>query len=266
MDFIKKLQKKWKEGKFVCVGLDSEESKIPDFLKGEDRIFEFNKEIIDATHDLAACYKPNSAFYEAEGASGIKQLKKTFGYINKKYPDIPTILDAKRADIGNTNEGYVKFAFDYLDADAITVHPYLGEEALRPFLNKKDRGIIVLCKTSNEGSGEFQNLNNLYLKVAENVSKKWNKNGNCCLVVGATYPSELRKVRKIVGDMPILIPGIGAQGGDLENTLKNGLDKKKQGIIISSSRGIIFKSDGRDFGKAARQEVEKLNGQIVKFV
>lgn len=264
MDFIKKLRNKWKEGKFVCVGLDSEYEKIPPHIKGKDKIFEFNKAIIDSTHDLVLAYKPNSAFYEALGTVGIEQLKKTFDYLTKKYADIPIILDVKRADIGNTNEGYVKFAFEYLKADAITVHPYLGEDALGPFLNRKDKGIIVLCKTSNEGSSEFQNYKDLYLKVAENVATKWNKNGNCALVVGATYPEELKKVRKEIADMPILIPGIGAQGGDLKNTIKNGLNSKKEGVIISSSRGIIYASSGEDFAQKAREEVEKLNDEIHK--
>lgn len=262
MDFIKKLEKKWKEGKFVCIGLDSALEKLPKSIKGESRIFEFNKKIIDKTHDLVCCYKPNSAFYEAEGLSGIEQLKKTTDYISKKYPDIPIILDAKRGDIGNTNAGYVKFVFDYLKADAVTVNPYLGQDAMQPFLDRKDKGIVILCKNSNKGSDEFQNIDSFYLKVAKNVASSWNRNKNCALVVGATYPSELSKIRKIIKDMPVLIPGIGAQGGDLESTVKNGLDSRKEGIIISSSRGIIFASSGSDFAEAARQETEKLTEEI----
>ena len=229
-NFIDKLAAKWKEGKFVCVGLD----------KGE---FEFDKKIIDQTHDLVCAYKPNAAFYK-EGS-----LYKTVNYIKKNHPDIAIILDAKRGDIGNTNEAYVKAIFDDLKVDAVTVHPYLGKESLQPFLDKKDKGIFVLVKTSNPGAGEFQDLEvdgkPLYQVIAEHV-KAWNTNGNCALVVGATYPKELKMVREIVGDMPILVPGIGTQRGDLEKTLNYGLNSKKQGLIISSSRGIIFAEKPRE--------------------
>lgn len=263
MDFTSKLKKKWAENKFVCIGLDPVAEKLP---KGVSNFFEFNKAIIDATHDLILAYKPNSAFYEAEGPRGIEQLKQTVEYIQKNYSEIPIILDAKRGDIGSTNEGYVKFIFDYLNVDAVTLHPYLGKEAIAPFLERHDKGLIMLCKTSNPGAGEFQDLivdgKPLYQKVAEQVSKSWNENGNIGFVVGATYPEELKIVREIVGDVPILIPGIGAQGGDLENTIKNGLDSHNQGILISSSRGIIFASSGDDFARAARREAEKLNDQI----
>ena len=264
MEFVDKLRKKWDEGKFVCIGLDPITDKLPKSVKGD--FFLFNKEIIDATHDLVLAYKPNSAFYEAEGSRGIEQLKQTVEYIQKQYADIPVILDAKRADIGSTNEGYVKFVFDYLNVDAVTLHPYLGKEALRPLIERKEKGLIILVKTSNPGAGEFQDLildgKPLYQIVAEQVSSSWNENGNMCYVVGATYPEELSVVRKIIGDSPILIPGIGVQGGDLEATVKNGLNSQKQGIIISSSRGIIFASNGPDFAKAARREAEKLHNQI----
>lgn len=272
--FIEKLTKKWNEGKFVCVGLDSDFEKIPGFLRqkfsGQEHskksaLSEFNKAIIDSTHDLVCAYKINSAFYEAETETW-EVLHNTFLYLQSKYPEIPVILDAKRADIGNTNEGYVKMAFDSLKADAITVHPYLGKEALGPFLAHADKGIIVLVRTSNPGSGELQGLEMngrpLYQLVAENVAKNWNTAGNCAVVVGATYPEELKAVREIIGDMPILIPGVGAQGGDLEQTVKNGLNSKKQGIIIASSRSIIYASNGEDFAEAARRETEKLHNQI----
>ncbi|MDO8269328.1 MAG: orotidine-5'-phosphate decarboxylase [Candidatus Levybacteria bacterium] len=259
MDFISKLQKKWTENKFVCIGLDPVSEKLP---RGVNNFFEFNKEIVDATGDLVAAYKPNSAFYEALGVKGIEQLQKTTEYIKSKYPEIVVILDAKRADIGNTNEGYVKFAFDYLYSDAITVHPYLGREALEPFLQKKDKGVFVLCRTSNPGAGEFQDiLSNdipLYQAVAQKVSVNWNQNGNVGLVVGATYPEELLKVRNIDGSIPILIPGVGAQGGDVEETVK----AVQKNFLISSSRGIIFASNGEDFAAAAKAEAEKLHNQI----
>lgn len=241
--FLGKLTAKWNENKFVCVGLD----------QGS---FEFDKNIIDQTFDLVCAYKPQSAFYEAYGAPGLEALKKTVEYIKEKAPDIPIILDAKRGDIGNTNEAYVKAIFDDLGVDAVTVQPYLGKESLDPFLKRADKGIIVLVKTSNPGAGEFQDLETegkpLYQVVAEHV-KNWGD--NICVVVGSTYPEELKIVREIVGDMPILVPGIGAQGGDLENTLKNGLNSKKQGLIISSSRSIIFAPDPRAAALKLHQDI-----------
>jgi orotidine-5'-phosphate decarboxylase len=273
-EFILKLEKLWKQGKFVCVGLDPEVSKIPQFLKDsfnndvEEVIFEFNKNIIDKTADLVLAYKPNSAFYEGEGKDGIKALMRTIDYIKTNFPDIPVILDCKRADIGNTNEAYAKAAFDLMKADAITVHPYLGKEALMPFLKRKDKGVVVLVKTSNPGSGEFQDLvidetnEQLSERVAFNIAQNWNENGNCAIVVGATYPKDLAKIRKIVGDMPILIPGIGAQGGDLEATVKAGVDNRGFGVIINSARGIIFASDKDDYADVARQKTIELNDAI----
>ena len=256
MTFQEKLDVIVKKNKsLVSVGLDQNQ-------------LSFNKKIIEATADLVCSYKLNTAFYESIGHEGIKALKDTCDYLVSKYPEIPIIIDAKRGDIGSTNQGYVQFVFTYLGADGVTVHPYLGEEAIRPFLECKDKGIIVLCKTSNLGSDEFQNLylsdghpqdrKLLYQIVAENVVNKWNANKNCMLVVGATYPEELKEVRKIVGDMVLLVPGIGAQGGDLESTLKAGLNSKKQGLIINSSRGIIFAKNPRDEAMKLRNEINKL--------
>src|SRR3989339_1271333 len=205
-----------KNNSLVCIGLDSDVEKvrtvIPDLIRDLDKKemlkqvqhdkysqFLFNKAIIEATHDLVCSYKLNSAFYESIGHEGIKALKDSCDYLKEKYPEIPIIIDAKRADIGNTNNGYVQFVFTYLGADAVTVHPYLGEEAIRPFLDEKEKGIIILCRTSNKGAGEFQDLKAgnvpLYKIVAKNVSNKWNVNTNCMLVVGATYPDELKEVR-----------------------------------------------------------------------
>jgi orotidine 5'-phosphate decarboxylase subfamily 2 len=254
MTFQEKLDKIVKKNKsLVCVGLDSDMEKIlrlTTFAQDDSaprNQFSFNKKIIEATHDLVCSYKLNSAFYEAIGYIGIKALKDTCDYLNNKYPEIPMIIDAKRADIGNTNNGYVQFVFTYLRADAVTIHPYLGEEAIRPFLEQKDKGIIILCRTSNPGAGEFQDLKAgnlpLYKIIAKNIVNKWNKNKNCMLVVGATYPDELKQVRKIVGDM----------------TLKAGLNSKKQGLIINSSRGIIFADN-------PREEAEKLRNEINKFL
>lgn len=254
----------------VCVGLDSDVGKLPKHLRGQTNpVFAFNKAIVDATHDLVCAYKPNSAFYEGLGEQGLQELQMTCDYIRQTYPEIVLILDAKRADIGSTNEGYVKYAFDWLGADAITLHPYLGKEALKPFLDRKDKGCIILCRTSNPGAGEFQDLvvdgEPLYLRVARNIAIKWNLNKNCMLVVGATYPEELAKVREIAPDMTFLVPGIGAQGGDVEKTVKAGLNAKKSGMIINSSRGIIFVSNGSDFAEKAREESSRLRELINNY-
>ncbi|MCX6779920.1 MAG: orotidine-5'-phosphate decarboxylase [Candidatus Magasanikbacteria bacterium] len=195
-----------KNDSLVCVGLDTDITKIPPHLKDKEFAqFEFNKDIIDATADLVCAYKPNTAFYEAQGEQGIKELKMTCDYLKEKYPDVLLILDAKRADIGNTNNGYVKFAFDYLQSDMITLHPYLGQEALAPFLDRADKGSVILCRTSNIGAGEFQDLriNNksLFEVVAEKVVKLWNINNNCLLVVGATYPEEMEFIRSKTDSM-----------------------------------------------------------------
>lgn len=263
--FMESIERKWNEGKFVCVGLDSQFDKIPDFLKEgksrEDAIFEFNKAIIDATQDLPAVYKPNAAFYEAEGQQGVNALRRTIGYI-KDTTDVPVILDAKRGDIGNTNDGYVKAAFDEMKADAITVHGYLGKEAMQPFLDRREKGVFVLARTSNKGAGEFQDLmvdgKPVYQIVSENVANNWNENGNVGLVMGATSPEELKRIREILPEVPLLIPGVGAQGGTAEEIVPVAKDR----FLINSSRGIIFASNGQDFAQVARQEAEKLHIQI----
>ncbi len=297
------LEERWSHGNFVCVGLDSDRNKIPGVITmgigyfGARALTAFNQRIVDATKDIVGAYKPNIAFYEPWGDEGWVALKRTIEYINEVAPDVPIILDAKRADIGNTNKGYASMAFDYLGVDAITVHPYLGREALKPFLDRVDKGIIVLCRTSNPGAGEFQDLEvgvetpsdlfallngparkvpieklggwdpsmPLYQYVAHRVASHWNVNGNCAVVVGATYPKELREVRNIVGDMPILIPGIGAQGGDLEAAVVAGRDSRGYGMIINSSSGIIFASDKPDFAEAARRKTMELNDAINRY-
>jgi orotidine-5'-phosphate decarboxylase len=270
--FLEKLTARWQQGHFVCVGLDVDYEQLPAIVKGqrtiEEAIFIFNRVIIDATANLVCAYKPNSAFYEAYGEGGIRALSRTISYSQENFPHIPVILDAKRADIGSTNTGYVLSAFDQLGVDAITVHPYLGREALAPFLERKDKGIIVLAKTSNFGSGEFQDLlvgeaqEPLYEVVARNVAQHWNSNGNCGLVVGATYPAELRRVRELVGDMPLLVPGIGAQGGDVAATVAAGQDSRGWGMIISASRSIIYASRKSDFAQAAYLATMKLRDEI----
>ena len=277
-NFRQMLEAQWSRGNFVCVGLDSEFGKIPESARRSgnecdvsvaNTIVAFNLAIVEATKDLVCAYKPNAAFYEAYGDEGIGALQRTIVDIHAIAPDVPVILDAKRADIGNTNAGYVKAAFNFLQADAITVHPYLGAEALQPFLDCADKGIIVLCRTSNQGAGEFQDLSvngePLYRFVARRGASEWNKNGNCALVVGATYSDELREVRGLIGDMPILIPGIGAQGGDVEKTVSAGKDSRGYGMIINSPRGIIFASKGADFAEAARRETEKLRDMINQY-
>jgi orotidine 5''-phosphate decarboxylase, subfamily 2 len=273
--FVALLEQRWQAGYFVCVGLDPEYERLPRSLKEgyplEEALYRFGREIVAATHDLVCAYKPNSAFYEAQGDAGLRALSRTIAYCKEQYPTIPVILDAKRADIGNTNQGYVRAAFEYLQADAITVHPYLGREALAPFLRLRDKGVIVLAKTSNPGSGELQDLpvgpagEPLYLVVARNVAEQWNGNGNCALVVGATYPAELERVRAVVGDLPLLIPGIGAQGGDVEATVKAARDSRGWGMIINSSRGIIYASSGSDFAQAARQATLQLHEEINRY-
>jgi len=265
-NFRQMLENQWDDGKFVCVGLDSEFEKIPGARVGGvvETILGFNRCIVQETRDLVCAYKPNVAFYEAYGDAGWLALRETVVYIHKVAPDAPVILDAKRADIGNTNSGYVQNVFGFLDVDAVTVNPYLGAEALKPFLDCKDKGIIVLCRTSNPGADEFQDLEvdigsgtavPLHQYVAHQVAWSWNKNGNCALVVGATVPDELRQVREIINDMPILIPGIGTQGGDVEATVHAGKDSRGRGMIINSSRGIIF-------ADSPRRETLKLHDAI----
>lgn len=272
MLFAEKLNRSTgKNNSLLCVGLDSDYDKLPKIILNSDEPqLDFNRAIIDATADLVCAYKPNSAFYEARGADGVSQLQKTIGYIKDNYPDIPVILDAKRADIGNTNNGYVKYAFEYLGVDAITLQPYLGKAALQPFLDRKDKGLIILCRNSNEGGDEFQGMTvdgrPLYQQVAEHVSKDWNTNGNCMLVTGATYPEEMKAIREIVGsEMLFLVPGVGAQGGNLESAMRSGQGDGKNNLVINSSRGVIFASNGQDFAEAARASAEKLRDEINKF-
>lgn len=272
MTFVAKLEHCWQAGTLVCVGLDPDYAQLPASIKQdrtvEEALYVFNREIIAATHDLVCAYKPNAAFYEAQGIDGLRALMRTVQYIREAYPHIPVILDAKRADIDSTNVGYVAAAFDIIGVDAITVHPYLGREALAPFLARKEKGILVLAKTSNPGAGEFQDLRvgdagePLYQVVARHVAQTWNTNGNCAVVVGATYPEDLQKVRAIIGDMPVLIPGIGTQGGEVAATVNAGKDSRGRGMIISASRSILFASRESDFAQAARKATAQLKAEI----
>lgn len=243
----------------VCVGLDSDFTRLPDyFTSADDPQFAFNHWVIEQTHPFTSAYKPNIAFYEARGEAGLRSLARTMDYLHTEHPDILTICDAKRADIGSTNQGYVEAIFDRLGFDAVTLNPYLGREALAPFLARADKGCIILCRTSNPGAGELQDLDcggkPLWQVVAERVSAEWNTLGNCMLVAGATYPDELRHIRALVGDLTLLVPGVGAQGGDVEQTIRAG---QGGGLIINSSRGIIFADDPAGAARALRDDINQ---------
>jgi orotidine-5'-phosphate decarboxylase len=251
-----------KNHSLLCVGLDPDSTLMPSGMS----ILDFNKAIIDATADLVCAYKPNLAFYEAEGAKGWDILKQTVDCIPK---GIPIIADAKRGDIGNTAKAYAKAIFDQLDFDAVTVNPYLGFDAVEPFLNYKDKGIFILCRTSNKGAADFQSLKvncsegalPLYQAVA-NKAAEWNKNKNIGLVVGATYPDELKLLRLAHPEVPFLIPGVGAQGGDLKMAVSCGRDERGGSIIINSSRQIIYAAGGKDFAESARKAAIQLRDEI----
>lgn len=249
----------------VCVGLDSQIERLPArFLTREHPQFEFNQWIIQQTHTFVSAYKPNMAFYEARGTVGWQELALTMQYLREQHPEILTICDAKRADIGSTNEGYVTAIFDDLGFDAVTLHPYLGQEALNPFLEREDKACIILCRTSNPGAGELQDLRvegkPLWQTVAEKVSQDWNTNNNCMLVVGATYPDEMRQIRQIVGEMTFLVPGIGAQGGEVEKTVRAGLNRARRGMIVNSSRGLIFADNPGEAANRLRDDINRHRG------
>lgn len=251
-----------KNNSLLCVGLDPDVDKLP---SGQDQ-YSFNKAIIDSTADLACAFKPNPAFYEAAGVEGLASLEKTCRYIKEYYPFIPIILDSKRGDIGNTNQAYAKAIFEVMEADAVTLHPYFGKESLQPFLNYKDKGLIIMCKSSNPGGGEFQDLDvqgvKLYQYIADQVVNEWNNNNNCFLMAGATYPEELASIRQIAGKDPILVPGVGAQQGNIQEMLEAGLTENHDGLIINSSREILFASRSQDFAEAARNKAKELRNVI----
>ena len=244
----------------LCVGLDPEVDRIPArFRDKELPLFAFNRWIIELTHACTAAYKPNMAFYEARGTQGLRELEQTMEYLRCEHPDIVTICDAKRGDIGNTNRGYAVSIFDAMGFDAVTLHPYLGREALVPFLERLDKACIVLCRTSNPGAGEFQDLaldgRPLWETVARRVSEEWNVAGNCMLVVGATYPEEMKRIRAIAPTIPFLVPGVGAQGGDVAAVVAAGMDAQGKGLLISSSRGILFSDDPASAALTLRDEI-----------
>ncbi len=262
MNFIEKLTGAARKNKsLLCVGLDPDPELMPD----KTGIFEFNKAIIDATSDLVCAYKPNFAFYEAQGIEGLDALKRTVDYI---AGDIPVIADAKRGDIGNTAKAYAKALFDILKFDATVVNPYLGFDAIEPFIQYHDKGIFILCRTSNAGAADFQSLrceveddHRPLFEIVALKASQWNTHGNIGLVVGATYPEELRQIRRSHPDMPLLIPGIGAQGGELALAVRYGVDSKGEKAIINSSRQILYASRGKDFAQAARSAAAELRDQ-----
>lgn len=265
MTFIEKLSSAWSaNNSLLCVGLDPDVKRFPPHLQGQpDSIFSFCKAIIDATADVACAFKPQIAYFAALRAED--QLEAICLYLREKYPHIPVVLDAKRGDIGATAEQYAREAFERYGADAVTLNPYMGFDSIAPFLEWKDRGVILLCRTSNPGGSDLQFLKvgaggkqvPLYQHVARLASEEWNTSGQCALVVGATFPQELAQVREIVGDMPLLVPGIGAQGGDIQATVAAGRTVSGTGMMINSSRAILYaKPDlttGEDFAGAAQR-------------
>ena len=268
MNFITKLSAAWTaNNSLLCVGLDPDLARMPARLQIEpDGIFTFCKAIIDASADLACAFKPQIAYFAALGAE--RQLEQICAYARAAYPDIPLILDAKRGDIGATAKQYAREAFDRYGADAVTVNPYMGFDSVEPYLEWDERGVIVLCRTSNPGGSDLQFLNvdgqPLYQHVAQMVAHKWNRNGQCALVVGATFPQELAAVRALVGDMPLLVPGVGAQGGDVEATVRSGKTASGAGMMINSSRAILYAAPqgSEDFAEAARRVAQATRDDI----
>ena len=266
--FTEKLQNAWdKQDSLLVVGLDPDEQRMPEsILQSKDPIFDFCKGIIDATAEFACAFKPQIAYFASQGAE--MTLIQLCHYISSTYPDLPILLDSKRGDIGTTAEHYAKEAFERYRADAITVNPYLGFDSIEPYLAWEDKGVIILCRTSNQGGSDFQFFESadgvpLYLEVAKTVADKWNISGQCSLVVGATFPEEIAKVRACVGDeMPLLVPGIGAQGGDIEATVMAGANSKGQGLMINSARAILYASSDTDWQEAAAEEARKTRDSI----
>jgi len=255
MTFIQTLHQRWHSANtLLCVGLDPEPGKFPVHIQtGLDPVFTFCRDIIDATAQYACAFKPQIAHFAALGAEDA--LARLITHVHSNHPGIPVILDAKRGDIGSTAGYYAREAFDRYQADAVTVNPYLGRDSVQPFLEHKDKGVILLCRTSNPGAGDVQDLlvegRPLYQHLAQMVAGEWNTNHNCALVVGATWSGQLREVRAIVGEMPLLVPGVGAQGGDAEAVVKAASTADGTGLIVSASRSILYASGGEDYAQAA---------------
>jgi orotidine-5'-phosphate decarboxylase len=269
MTFIDALQHRWQNADtLVCVGLDPEPAKFPSkFAHDPDAIFNFCRDIIDATAAYVCAFKPQIAHFAALAAES--SLHRLIAHIHSAHPGIPVILDSKRGDIGSTAQHYASEAFDRYCADAVTVNPYLGRDSVQPFLNHADKGVVILCRTSNPGAGDLQDMvvggRPLYQHVAEKIAREWNDNGNCALVVGATWPEQLREVRAIVGDIPFLVPGIGAQGGDVEAVVRNAKTADGTGLIVSSSRAILYASNGDDYAEAAANAAHALRDEINRY-
>lgn len=269
MSFMQTLRDRWSSANsLVCVGLDPEPAKFPaKFANDPDAVFAFCRDVVDATVQYACCFKPQIAYFAARRAEDA--LARLIAHIHGAHPGIPVILDSKRGDIGSTAQHYAIEAFDRYAADAVTANPYLGRDSLQPFLDRSDRGVVILCRTSNPGAADLQDLvvdgRPLYQHVAEKVARQWNGHGNCALVVGATWPEQLQEVRAIVGDMPLLIPGVGAQGGDVEAVIRNGKAVDGAGLIVSSSRAILYASGGDDFADAAGSAAKALRDEINRY-
>lgn len=275
MTFIDKLRARWRDAdSLLCVGLDPDPSRFPDRFAGDgyadtaEALFAFCRDIADATARYACAFKPQIAYFAAHNG-GEAALQRLIAHLNGAHPDIPVILDAKRGDIGSTAAQYAIEAFDRFGADAVTLNPYMGRDSAAPFLQRNDRGCIFLCHTSNPGARDFQELEvggaPLYQHVARAIATGWNVDGNCALVVGATFPGELKVIRGIVGDMPLLIPGVGAQGGDVEAVVRNGATADGTGLMINSSRGILYASTGEDYAEAAAGAARQLRDEINRY-
>ena len=271
MHFMQSLHQSWqRNNSLVCVGLDPEPAKFPAHLRDTaDAVYTFCRAIVDATADLVCAYKPQIAHFAALRAE--ETLERLIAHIHEAHPGIPVILDAKRGDIGSTAQHYATEAFERYRADAVTLNPYLGRDSIQPFLDRADKGVILLCHTSNPGAADLQDLVvesthgerlPLYQHLARTIARDWNTNGNCALVTGATWPEQLAQVRALVGDLPLLVPGIGAQGGDVEAVLRHGRTVDGTGLMISSSRAILYAGNGEDFAAAARKAAQTLRDQI----
>ena len=270
MHFMTALRAAWQQrDSLLCVGLDPDPAKFPAHLQGRpDAILAFCTQIVDATADLVCCFKPQIAYFAAHRAED--QLEALIEHIHAAHPDTPVILDAKRGDIGSTAEQYAIEAFERFKADAITVNPYMGRDSVDPYLAWPDKGVILLCRTSNPGGSDLQFLEvetphgrmKLYEHVARTVAEDWNASGNCALVVGATFPAEIARVRELVGDMPLLVPGIGAQGGDIAATLAAGRTANGTGLMINSSRAVLYAGKGEDFAQAARRVAQETRDAV----
>lgn len=274
MGFMQALRQRWTAAdSLVCVGLDPEPSRFPArFADDPDAVFRFCRDIVDATAEHVCAFKPQIAHFAALGAEDA--LQRLIAHIHQHHAGIPVILDAKRGDIGSTAQHYATEAFERYRADAVTANPYLGRDSVQPFLDRADRGVVILCRTSNPGASDLQDLpvrrddgstRPLYQCVAGTIARDWNDHGNCMLVVGATWPGQLREVRVIVGDMPLLVPGVGAQGGDVEAVVTHARTDDGTGLVVSSSRAVLYASTGDDFADAAAAAARTLREQINRY-